>query len=136
MYERAKVVSVEKDGVMLSCSTSACTGCKGKMFCNIKEQLFEATNPKELSLQVGDEVEIYLHPKQAIFQSFSMLIFPLLLFLVGYVVTAKIFHISHELIQAVGGFVGMIIGFFSLFLYNRRKRGLGKAEIVGVYGTN
>lgn len=133
MRNKATVVSVEHDKVILSCSTSACAGCKGKMFCNINQQLFEAVNTQEKPLKPGTVVEVYLNPKKTVAQSFSMLIFPLLLFVAGYVVATQLFLVKNELWQALGGFAGLGIGFFLAFLYNKRKKGLGRAEIVGVY---
>ncbi len=133
MYERAKVVSIQGNKALLSCATSACTGCKGELFCNIKERSFWATIPKNLSISEGTEVEIHLPTGKTIQQSFATLILPLLFFVGGYLIVRLGFKIDNELWQAVGGFGAMGVGFFSLFLYNKFTKKEKTVEIVSVY---
>ncbi len=133
MYERAKVLSIKKNRALLTCSTSACTGCKGELFCNIKERTFWAPIPKNISLTEGVEVEIYLPTGKTIQQSFTMLILPLLFFVAGYLIARVGFNIDNELWQAVSGFGAMGVGFFSIFLYNNHKKKETSVEIVSVY---
>ncbi len=133
MHERAKVISIQGNKALLSCATSACTGCKGELFCNIKERTFWAPIPKNITIFEGSEVEIYLPTGKTIQQSFTTLILPLLFFVGGYLIVRLGFKIDNELWQAVGGFGAMGVGFFSLFLYNRLTKKEKTVEIVSVY---
>ncbi len=133
MYERAKIVSIKGNKALLTCATSACTGCKGELFCNIKERTFWAPIPKNISISEGTEVEIFLPTGKTIQQSFTTLILPLLFFIGGYLVVRMGFKVEKELWQAVGGFGAMGVGFFSLFLYNKFSKKEKTVEIVSVY---
>lgn len=68
----------------VSCTSSACNGCKGAAFCNTKGKHFEAWNKTGLAVQAGQAVQIYLKPSRTIAGTLITLIVPLALFPVGY----------------------------------------------------
>ncbi len=85
MYEIVTVTRIiSADMLEVSCSSSACNGCKGEAFCNTKGKRFEAWNKTHLSVQTGQSVQIYLKPSRTIAGTLITLIFPLILFPIGY----------------------------------------------------
>ena len=120
MYERGTVTAVDKDFITIICSKSDnCKTCPaGKLFCKTEAREFKALNTDNIDISVGNSVEIYLPPSKTIGYSFSVLIFPLLMFLAGYFLTAKLTNAVSEGIQVLGGFAGLVAGFATAFLYN------------------
>lgn len=85
MYEIVKVTNVlSSDMLEVSCTSSACNGCKGASFCNTKGKRFEAWNKTQLPVHPGMAVQIYLHPGRTIAGTLITLLFPLVLFPIGY----------------------------------------------------
>lgn len=121
MYEHVTVSKVTgPDRVEVACSSSACAGCKGSMFCNAKGKKFEALNEKQLDLQVGQSVEIYLKPSRTIMSTIITLIFPLALFPVGYY-GGQLAGLS-EILSMLCSFAGVGIGLLLAGLYFRLKQ--------------
>jgi len=87
-----EVVTVQdirsKDRIRVSCSSAACQGCKGGLFCNTKKRVFDVSNIDGLAIEKGDRVEIHLKTGRTIGGTLLTLIAPLLLFPLGYY-TAK-----------------------------------------------
>lgn len=85
MYEIVTVTKILSPEMLeVSCTSSACNGCKGAAFCNTKGKRFEAWNKTRLSVRSGQSVQIYLKPSRTIAGTLITLIFPLLLFPIGY----------------------------------------------------
>lgn len=85
MYEIVTVTKILSPEMLeVSCTSSACNGCKGEAFCNTKGKRFEAWNKTRLAVQAGQAVRIYLKPSRTIAGTLITLIFPLALFPVGY----------------------------------------------------
>ena len=122
MTEISTVVSLQNNQAVLSCTASACESCAGNSFCNIKAHTYTATIPGNLDIKPGDRVEVYLPPGRTIFSGFMVLIFPLLLFLVGFLVTGRLVEDAGEGIQALGGFAGLAAGFAIGYLFGRIKK--------------
>lgn len=121
MYERGNVIKIDDDIVTISCGKGEqCKGCSAsKLFCNVKTREFQALNDTSINLQNGDRVEIYAPPARTIGFSFSVLMFPLLMFFVGYYSAQRIMPASGEGLKIIGGFAGLAAGFFIAFLYNK-----------------
>ena len=67
MYERVTITKLlPADLVEVSCSSSACTMCKGAMFCNNKGRTFKAWNKNKLDLASGDSINLFLPPARTI----------------------------------------------------------------------
>jgi len=120
MYERGTITAVDKDFITIICSKSDnCKTCPaGKLFCKTEAREFKALNTDNIDIAVGNSVEIYLPPAKTIAYSFSILIFPLLMFLAGYFLTGKLINTLSEGTQVLGGFTGLAVGFAIAFLYN------------------
>lgn len=108
-----KVLSPTK--VMVVCSTTACTACKGEMFCTNKGRSFEASKDRSLHLEPGDPVEVHLKTGRTIASSFFTLIFPLLFFPVVFFILSKLG--ASEMASLLGGLGGIAIGFLIVYVY-------------------
>ena len=124
MYERGTVAAVDKEFITIVCSKQGdCKTCAaGKLFCKSKVREFKALNTDGLDLRTGDTVEIYLSPGKTIGYSFSVLIFPLLMFLAGFFLTGKLSDTVSEGAKVLGGFVGLAAGFVMAFFHNSLTR--------------
>jgi sigma-E factor negative regulatory protein RseC len=119
MYDRGTVTAIDKNIVTITCGNpEQCNACAAsKLFCKIKTKEFQALNTNNIDLKTGDDVEIYLSPAKSIIASFSVLMFPLIMFIIGYYLTAKLTNTISDGVKVLGGIVGLGAGFISAFLY-------------------
>ncbi len=122
MTEISTVISLNKNQAVLGCKSTACSSCAGDSFCNVKSHTYTALNPQKLEIEQGDEVEVFLPPGKTIFSGFIVLIFPLILFLAGFILTDSFIEGAGEGIQALGGFIGLTFGFGLGFLFGKWKK--------------
>ena len=122
MTEISTVISHTKHQAVLSCTSAGCSSCAGNSFCNVKAHTYTALNPQKLELKPGDEVEVFLPPGKTIFSGFLVLIFPLILFIAGFLLTGALVEGAGEGLQALGGFIGLTAGFGLGFLFGRLKK--------------
>ncbi len=122
MIEVSTVISYNKQQAVLSCTSTGCTSCAGNSFCNVKAHTYTALNPQNLEIEPGDEVEVFLPPGKTIFSGFLVLIFPLILFIAGFLLTGVIIKGDGEGIQALGGFIGLTAVFGLGFLFGTLKK--------------
>lgn len=121
MFEIVTVTKiVSKQMLEVSCTSSACNGCKGEAFCNTKGKRFEAWNKHMLPARIGSTVEIYLQPGRTIAGTLITLIFPLLLFPAGYHLSDMLG--SGELASFLFGILGILVGFLGVWFYFRRSQ--------------
>jgi sigma-E factor negative regulatory protein RseC len=120
MYERGTITTIDKNIIGVICGNpEQCKACPAaKLFCNIKTKEYKALNADDLDLAVGDVVEVYISPAKTIGYSFSVLIFPLIMFIAGYYLTAGVTKTLSEGIKIIGGAVGLASGFLAAYLYN------------------
>ena len=120
MFERGTVTEVNENIITVTCGNpDNCKSCAAaKLFCNIKSKEFKALNTNNLDLRTGDEVEIYLSPAKTIGYSFSILIFPLIMFIIGFYLIENLANTLSDGIKILGGFAGIAVGFIAAFLYN------------------
>jgi sigma-E factor negative regulatory protein RseC len=90
--------------VTVVCSTTACVGCKGEMFCTNKGRSFEASKPLFMNLKPGDPVDVHLKTGRTIASSFITLIIPLLFFPVVFFILSKVG--ASEMVSLFGGLGG------------------------------
>ena len=135
MTETTKVLEVSSDEVVVGCITSSCENCSGNSFCNVKEKTFTAANPKNLDIHKGDTVDVYLPPGKTIISGFMILMLPLALFLGGLIGTRWLVPDSGEGFQALGGFIGMAVGFLIGYLFGQAKKHKYQPIITSVHGT-
>ena len=128
MITHAFVKSINKDGtVIVGCDDSACQGCHAQMFCNNKNHTeYLARNDKKLQLEIGDEVELFLPPGKTIFSTFLVFAFPLVMFLVGYIVSGFINKSLatplNEIQRALCGIGAMALAFLIATLLNAHNK--------------
>ncbi len=120
MYERGTVTAVENNIISVTCGKPEhCKSCAAaSLFCNVKTKEFKALNSNNLDIKTGDDVEIYVSPSKTIGYSFSILIFPLIMFFIGYYLIAKLTNTLSDGVKIIGGFAGLAAGFAIAFLYN------------------
>ena len=120
MKEVGTVSRIEGESIYLECGdTAACQGCSAGAFCKTKGREIEALNSRNIPLHTGDKIEIYLPPGRTIFSGFIVLIFPLLMFILAFVVTGTALPESDEGSRALFGVIGLAAGFGISLLYNR-----------------
>ena len=122
MKETAKIVTIGNDEITL-CFTEH-EGCKecSSSFCSIKEKLFTAANPKNLNLEEGMLVKVYLEPKRTIAFSSLVLIVPLLLFVLFYIGSQRFFSLKSEILEIGVGVCGLALGFLISYVVMKRHR--------------
>ena len=93
MIEQGKITDINGEEVILSCSSlsGGCKSCSGNSFCSTNGKIFSALNEKNIDLNSGDTVEIFLPSGQTIFAGFMILIFPLLSFILFFITGSWIF---------------------------------------------
>lgn len=104
-----------KDRIQVSCSSAACEGCKGGIFCNTKKRVFDAANLEGLSIEKGDQVEIHMKTGKTIGGTLLTLIAPLLLFPLGYYI-AKTFALG-EGVSTLIALGSIALGFVGVWIY-------------------
>src|SRR6056297_3668525 len=110
--EIGTVNKIDGQNISLTCGdTAACESCAAGAFCKTKGRDIIALNTKKLSLATGDQVEFFLPPGRTIFAGFSVLIFPLLTFIGGFLLCSSILPESGEGIRTLCGIGGLILGF-------------------------
>lgn len=119
MYGQGRITSLEKNIATITCGAKAdmCKKC-GSSFCAVKIKKFNAVNSQNLDIANGDMVEIFIPPAKAIGYSFFVLIFPLLMFIAGYFLSAPLFGASTDNMKALYGTVSLFIGFATVFIYS------------------
>ena len=132
MVEHGLVRKIEKEVVEVSCANNeSCESCSSS-FCKTEMRVFSALNKRNLTIKPGDEVSIYLPPGKTIGAGFLVLIFPLVLFILAFTVSAKIDADLSEGIQALFGIAGLIAGFVISYFYAKNTRESIYPEIVGI----
>ncbi|HZJ88212.1 MAG TPA: SoxR reducing system RseC family protein [Sphaerochaeta sp.] len=123
MREQVTVTAVlDEEFITVSCSSGACSGCKGSGFCNTKSRTFTAWNKDHLPLIVGDTVSLYLPTARTIGATLITLIIPLLFFPLCYYL-ASFFGLGEGLsfLVALGG-IGIGFGLVRIFFRSREKK--------------
>jgi sigma-E factor negative regulatory protein RseC len=122
MYEAGKIIKINHNIATVKCDKSEqCKSCSSS-FCNVKERKFKAINSNDIEIGVGDTVEVYISPGKTILSSFVVLIFPLLMFIAGYILSGKFFNFQTDALKAAGGALGLFLGFILSFLFNMLKK--------------
>ena len=121
MYECGVVQKISDRIVTIKCGTnSACAACKSPI-CNKKDRIFEVRNNQGFELAVGDEVEFLLPSGRTVFESFLVLILPLLLFIAFYYIGKGIFGAESEGKNIICGLIGIANGFLIALFYKRLR---------------
>ncbi len=134
MTETAIVRRIDGDIIKLACGQNeGCSSCASS-FCSVDTHEFEAVNPKELRVEAGDLVDIYLPPGKTVLAGFLVLIVPLLLFAAGYLIAGELLPETGEGIQAVSGLGGLVVGFLLSFTYSKKRKAASMPVIISVKG--
>ena len=130
MIEKGIVTEISDKRIKLSfIDQENCVTC-GNKFCTIKNKHFFASNPTNLPLDLGDTVEVKVETGSAVSASFLVLIFPLILFVVFFLLSGELFHIRGEGLRALFGVAGLGAGFLVSFLLGKGKKNR-LPEIIG-----
>ncbi|MCY1152311.1 MAG: SoxR reducing system RseC family protein [Sphaerochaetaceae bacterium] len=115
MVEIVEVVKINNDNsVEVTCPTTACKGCSGNMFCNVKGKTFSAKVDKGFEkINVGDSLKIFLPPARTISTSFITLMIPLLMFPIFYLLSPA----AKESFKFLSGILGIALGFVGVGIY-------------------
>jgi positive regulator of sigma E activity len=129
MYECGVVQKITDKIVTIKCGTnSTCAACKSPI-CSKKDRIFEVRNTQGFELAEGDEVEFLLPSGRTVFESFLVLILPLLLFIVFYYIGKGIFGADSEGKNILCGVLGIANGFL-IALFYKRLRGSKDIPII------
>ena len=129
MYECGIVQKITDKIVTIKCGTnSTCAACKSPI-CSKKDRIFEVRNTQGFELAEGDEVEFLLPSGRTVFESFLVLILPLLLFIVFYYIGKGIFGADSEGKNILCGVLGIANGFL-IALFYKRLRGSKDIPII------
>ena len=121
MYECGVVQKVSEKIVTIKCGTnSTCAACKSPI-CRKKDRIFEVRNSQGFDLAEGDEVEFLLPSSRTVFESFLVLILPLLLFIVFYYIGKGIFGADSEGKNILCGVLGIANGFLIALFYTKLR---------------
>ncbi len=121
MREIGIVTKIEGDRVLVECKPSAaCHSCKGEL-CAVKNRSIPVKNIHHLSVQVGDRVQIFVPPAQALTAGFQVFGVPLLLFVVFYLSVGYVFPNTSEGARIGLGVGGLVLGFLGMFLWGKRS---------------
>jgi len=122
MYECGVVQSVSGDKVTIKCGTnSTCAGCKSPL-CSRKDRIFTARNVNKFDLKEKDEVEFMLPSGRTVFESFLVLILPLILFIVFYYIGKNLFNFESEGKKILCGILGIANGFLISLFYSKLRK--------------
>lgn len=123
MIEKGKILNIKDKTVTLSCAdlSGGCENCKANSFCSVADHTFEAVNRKNIDLKSGDLVEIHLPTGRTIFSGFMVLIFPLILFIIFYLIGSHLFSLG-EGISTFLGISGLAAGFGITAFYNKKNK--------------
>jgi positive regulator of sigma E activity len=129
MIERAIVQQVSSSEVKVELgSLAACGGCTAcGAFGRSGPQLLRAGNPRGISLQPGDVVEVGFAPGKAVRAGFVVLILPLFLFIAAYAAAGAL-GAQGDLLKVLSGIGGLALGFAIAWL--RGRSGGNLPEIV------
>ena len=121
MYECGVVQKISGKEITIKCGTnSTCAACKSPI-CKKKDRIFDVRNTHGYQLEVGDEVEFLLPSGRTVFESFLVLILPLLLFIVFYYVGKGIFDADSEGRNILCGLLGLANGFLIALFYKKLR---------------
>ena len=133
MTEQARIISCSENLVQVACrDNGSCASCAGKGFCNVRGKEYTAVNPMNLDISPGDDVEIYLPPGKTIFSGFMVMMLPLITFGAGYLASSRLFAAESELVNALGGFLGLAAGFLIAYGYGRVQKTRSQPEIIRI----
>ncbi len=133
MTEKGTIKSIDNDKIVIGCGDSgACKSCGSSGFCSVKERTYEAVNNRDLDLSEGDVVTVFLPPGQTVFAAFLVMIVPLLLFVLGFILSGRIFSGAGEGLKVLCGLAGLCLGFLTSFLYSRRASRARFPQVVSV----
>ncbi len=119
MKDTGTVQSVNGEEVKLFCGAGeACGSCTTRSGCSAKTRTITAANHTGLIIRQGDTVEFFIPPGKTIIAGFTILIFPLLTFILAFVLTGRLLPAADEGLQALAGLGGLAAGFGVSFLYN------------------
>ena len=124
---RDSIISVEMFDAGSSCSSGNCASCSSKG----KTKILDALNTKDLPVKKGSYIEMELSTAKALIAAFRVLIFPLLLFIAGFMIIGSISGTSEGL-QVVGGFTGLGAGFLFNLIFSKRYKLKEMPEIVRI----
>ena len=130
MTEIGKITRIDGDRVTIRCKPSAaCHSCGGGS-CGAKDRELTVENTRKLPLNEGDYTEVYISSSQAVRSGFQVLVLPLVLFFAFYMAAQKGLGITGEGPLVFSGLIGLVVGFFGVYVMSRKNQKL--PEIVKV----
>lgn len=82
-----------------------------RAFWNVKTRDFRADNPKEFNLKSGDAVEYFIPEGKTILASFTILILPILTFIISFILLSRA-GIQSEKLKALFSTLFMFLSFY------------------------
>lgn len=137
MKQVGKVKNIDKQLVTVGCTTAqGCGSCSSKSFCTVNEREYTAVNKRGVELVPGDMVELWLPPGKTVFAGFVVMIVPLILFLLFFMLAGRLIPGAGEGVQAIGGLLGLAVGFGVAMVYKKVTGIWNMPEIIGRMGID
>ncbi len=122
MTEEGIVREIRNDVTVIGCARSGgCKNCSSTFCSAAEESRYEAINPHRLPVEPGDVVQIEISPGRTIAASFSVLIFPLILFIAAFAAVSVLAPQTGEAVRTLFGIAGLAVGFAVTYLMSRRR---------------
>jgi len=114
-------IDINPEAVCAACGiktkSELAIGCKScNLFKNNQKKQLIAVNSKKLPVKLDNIVDIHLSSAKVIKAAFFFFILPIVLFLVGYLIIDELFSHIDDYIKALGGIIGLALGFFIIFI--------------------
>ncbi|GHU64122.1 hypothetical protein FACS189447_00240 [Spirochaetia bacterium] len=112
-------ITIRQDSFSKFKNSEACFGCLSKE-CKDRQGFITASNPFNLPLEPGMQVETEMSPKMIFSQGFLALIPPVTGFIAGFLLMGWIFPSFGDPGKAFGGVILMFAGAFGFSFYRQR----------------
>lgn len=119
MEEMGRITKIEGKTITIQGGElGGCFGCMNEE-CKVNGKVFTAENRKDLSLSIGELVEISVGAGATAANAALVLLPPLISFAAGFAIVSAAFPESGEAARAAAGVVGMTLGFFGVYWFRK-----------------
>ena len=119
MQEKAKVIGIEKDIVMVvPLDIDLCIGCANSE-CKTSGSIFTAVNSQNLDIKVGSEVRIGASVKKQLWQALQSVGIPVLLAVIIWKMVPLVFSGAGEGAQVAGSLIALLAGAAAMYWHSR-----------------
>ena len=119
MEEMGRITKIEGKTITIQGGElGGCFGCMNEE-CKVNGKVFTAENRRDLSLSVGELVEISVGAAAAASSAALVLLPPFVAFAAAFAFVSAAFPASGEAARASAGVGGMVLGFFGVYWFRK-----------------